>query len=130
MPLFQPRGAQIEALYALEKSRREGIDKAIVQATNGIGKTYIAAFDSLGFSKVLFVAHREEILKQAAIAFRNVRNIDKCGFFCGNIKENNQNVILASVATLGQNDYLNDEYFARDYFDYIVIDEFHHAVNK
>lgn len=130
MPLFQPRGAQIEALYALEKSRREGIDKALVQAATGIGKTYIAAFDSLGFSKVLFVAHREEILKQAAIAFRNVRNIDKCGFFCGNIKENNQNVILASVATLGQNDYLNDEYFARDYFDYIVIDEFHHAVNK
>lgn len=37
-------------------------------------------------------------------------------------------MIFASVSSLGKTDYLNESYFARDYFDYIVIDEFHHAV--
>ena len=78
--LFQPRGAQIEALYALEDSRAEGAVKGLVQAATGIGKTYLAAFDSAKYERVLFVAHREEILKQAAISFRNVRNSDYSGF--------------------------------------------------
>lgn len=39
-----------------------------------------------------------------------------------------KSVIFASVSTLGRPAYLNERYFARDYFDYIVIDEFHHAV--
>lgn len=61
--LFQPRGAQIEALYALEDSRMEGAVKGLVQAATGVGKTYLAAFDSAKYERVLFVAHREEILK-------------------------------------------------------------------
>lgn len=61
--LFQPRWAQIEALYALEDSRAEGAVKGLVQAATGIGKTYLAAFDSEKYERVLFVAHREEILK-------------------------------------------------------------------
>ena len=56
---------QIEALYELEKSRKEGAEKGIVHAATGIGKTYLAAFDSLPYKRVLFVAHREEILRQA-----------------------------------------------------------------
>ena len=63
---FEPRGAQIEALYALKCSRREGAKKGLVYAATGIGKTYLAAFDSRTYENVLFVAHREEILKQAA----------------------------------------------------------------
>ena len=62
--LFEPRGAQIEALYELKKTREEGNDKALVVAATGIGKTYLAAFDSRKFNRVLFIAHREEILKQ------------------------------------------------------------------
>lgn len=42
----RPRGAQIEALYALENSRAEGAVKGLVQAATGVGKTYLAAFDS------------------------------------------------------------------------------------
>ena len=38
-------------------------------------------------------------------------------------------VIFASVASLGKEEYLNEKYFERDYFDYIIIDEFHHAVS-
>ena len=59
--LFQPRGAQIEALYALEESRAEGAVKGLVQAATGVGKTYLAAFDSAKYERVLFVAHREKI---------------------------------------------------------------------
>lgn len=77
---------------------------------------------------MLFVAHREEILKQAAISFANVRQSDDYGFFYGKQKDTDKSVIFASVATLGRSEYLTAEYFAPDYFDYIVIDEFHHAV--
>ena len=128
--LFQPRGVQIEALYALEDSRADGAVKGLVQAATGIGKTYLAAFDSAAYKTVLFVAHREEILKQAAAAFRNVRHSDDYGFFYGKQKDTDRSVIFASVATLGRTEYLNEEYFRADYFEYIVIDEFHHAVNE
>ncbi len=126
--MFQPRGAQIEALYALEESRAEGAAKGLVHAATGVGKTYLAAFDSAKYEKVLFVAHREEILKQAALSFRNVRGSEDYGFFYGKQKDTGKSVIFASVETLGREDYLNEEYFAEDYFDYLVIDEFHHAV--
>lgn len=126
---YQPRGAQIEALYALENSRAEGAVKGLVQAATGIGKTYLAAFDSASYQRVLFVAHREEILRQAAVAFRNVRKSEDYGFFNGKHKDTDRAVIFASVATLGRDEYLREEYFSADYFDYLVIDEFHHAVN-
>ena len=128
--LFQPRGAQIEALCALEDSRAEGAVKGLVQAATGVGKTYLAAFDSAKYRRVLFVAHREEILKQAAVSFQNVRQSDDYGFFYGKQKDMDKAVIFASVATLGRAEYLKKEYFPKDYFDYIVIDEFHHAVNE
>lgn len=127
--LFQPRGVQIEALYALENSRAEGAVKALVQAATGVGKTYLAAFDSAQYKRVLFVAHREEILQQAAVSFRNVRQSDDYGFFKGKQKDTDKPVIFASVATLGRKEYLTEDYFKPDYFDYLVIDEFHHAVN-
>lgn len=127
--LFQPRGAQIEALYALEDSRSEGATKGLVQAATGVGKTYLAAFDSAKYKRVLFVAHREEILKQAAVSFKNVRHSDDYGFFNGKQKDTDKSVIFASVATLGRKEYLTEDYFAPDFFDYLVIDEFHHAVN-
>lgn len=128
--LYEPRGAQIEALCALEDTRAEGAKRALVQAATGVGKTYLAAFDSKSYERVLFVAHREEILKQAAISFRNVRNSEDYGFFTGEEKSTDKSVIFASVATLGRREYLSEKYFAPDYFQYLVIDEFHHAVNE
>ena len=127
--LYEPRGAQIEALCALEDTRAEGAKRALVQAATGVGKTYLAAFDSKDYERVLFVAHREEILNQAAISFKNVRNSDDYGFFNGDEKCTDKSVVFASVATLGRTEYLREEYFAPDYFNYLVIDEFHHAVN-
>lgn len=126
----EPRGAQIEALYALEQSRKEGADRGLVQAATGVGKTYLAAFDSKNYNHVLFVAHREEILNQAATSFCNVRCNNDYGFFNGKQHDTNKSVIFASVASLGKDEYLNGDYFNPDYFDYIVVDEFHHAVNN
>ena len=126
--IFEPRGAQIEALFALEQTRREGSERALIHAATGVGKTYLAAFDSRDYKRVLFVAHREEILNQVAESFRNVRQSEDYGFFNGDQKCTDRSVIFASVATLGRKEYLNEDYYARDYFSYIVIDEFHHAV--
>lgn len=126
---FEPRGAQIEAICALEHTRAEGASRALISAATGVGKTYLAAFDSEKYKRVLFVAHKEEILKQAANSFQNVRKSDDYGFFDGDEKCTDKSVIFASVATLGKSEYLNETYFPKNYFDYVVIDEFHHAVN-
>lgn len=80
IPLFEPRGAQIEALCALDDTRAEGAERALVAAATGVGKTYLAAFDSKDYARVLFVAHREEILEQAAISFKNVRHSETTDF--------------------------------------------------
>ncbi|MBD5559087.1 MAG: DEAD/DEAH box helicase family protein [Clostridia bacterium] len=129
VPFVQPRGVQIEALYALQRSREEGADKALVQVATGVGKTYLAAFDSKDYSRVLVVAHRAEILEQAARTFSTVRPDSRIGFFDGTRKEIAADILCASVATLGADRYLKPDYFAHDHFDYVVIDEFHHAVS-
>ena len=95
-------------------------------ALTGIGKTYLAAFDSREYQRILFVAHREEILKQAEKSFKNVRPLSERGFFIGNQKDTTKDIIFASVQSLGKNDSL--KLFQPDYFDYIIVDEFHHAV--
>lgn len=128
--LFEPRGPQIEILYSLNKSREEGFDKGLVVAATGVGKTYLSAFDSMNYKRVLFIAHREEIIKQAMQSFKNIRPNTTSGFFYANNKENDKDLIFALVQTLGKEEYLNEKYFKRDYFDYIVIDEFHHASSK
>ncbi|MDZ7672898.1 MAG: DEAD/DEAH box helicase family protein [Halanaerobiales bacterium] len=122
----EPRGPQIEALYELNLARKEGIDRGMVIGATGIGKTYIAAFDSMQFNKILFLAHREEILNQANKTFKNINSNIKTGFFKGEMKENNKDIIFASVQTLRKKKYLN-RYFNPNTFDYIIVDEFHHA---
>ena len=127
---FEPNPAQTEALYELNKTRREGFDKALVVAATGTGKTYLAAFDSKNYDKILFVAHREEIITQAAKSFKNIHTDKSVGFFYGKTKETGEDMTFALVETLGKKKYLNDNYFKKDYFDYIIIDEFHHAATK
>lgn len=76
----------------------------------------------------MFVAHREEILRQAATTFQNIRNSDEYGFFNGDTKCIDKPVIFASVSTLGNNRYLNANFFEPEYFQYMIIDEIHHGV--
>ena len=102
----RPIGPQIEALYELNNSRLEGWDKGIVVAATGVGKTFLAAFDSRGFDKVLFVAHREEILQQAESTFKCVRPEASTGVFCGERKDRDCDILFATVQTLGRKEYL------------------------
>lgn len=126
----QPRGAQIEALHYLELSRAEGFQRGMVVMATGVGKTYLAAFDSRQFRRVLFVAHREEILRQAEESFRRVVPWKSTGWFKADVKDTDKDLIFASVQTLSQERYLHPSYFPPDYFDYIVIDEFHHVAAR
>lgn len=125
----QPIGAQIEALYELKNFRRENLDKGLIVAATGIGKTFLAAFDSKAYKRILFVAHRDEILNQAENTFRCVRYELSTGRFNGSQKDTTADIIFASVQTLGNKAYLEEGYFSPDAFDYIIIDEFHHAVS-
>ncbi len=125
----QPVGAQVEALYALKNFRREGLDKGLIVAATGIGKTFLAAFDSRGFKRILFVAHRDEILAQAAHTFACVRPELSIGHFNGSCKDTAADIIFASVQTLGNKAHLETGCFAPEAFDYLIIDEFHHAVS-
>ncbi|MBF8435522.1 DEAD/DEAH box helicase family protein [Halanaerobiaceae bacterium Z-7014] len=123
---IKPRGAQHEALYELELAREEGVEKGLVAAATGVGKTYLAAFDSLQYDKALFVAHREEILRQARDSYQTIEPDRNYTFFNGQEKDASGDVVFASVQTLRKEKYLN-KYFEPDTFDYIVVDEFHHA---
>jgi superfamily II DNA or RNA helicase/HKD family nuclease/SOS-response transcriptional repressor LexA len=122
-----PRPHQTEALSALANTRQRGWQKGLVVLATGMGKTYLAAFDAaqLGANRVLFVAHREEILLQAEESFLAVLPNKRVGHYTGKQKQAEAELLFASVQTLGQSAHL--ERFSRDYFDYIVVDEFHHA---
>ena len=126
---IKPRGAQHEALYELNLAREEGIEKGLVAAATGVGKTYLAAFDSVDFGKILFVAHREEILNQAKDSYSDIETNRSYTFFNGEEKDASGDVVFASVQTLRKEKYLN-RYFTPDSFDYIIVDEFHHAAAK
>ena len=122
-----PTSIQQEAMAALARTRHEGYRRGLVVLATGLGKTWLAAFDAdqLGARRVLFVAHREEILKQAADTFVRIRPRARVGYYMGQIRDTQVDVLCASVQTLGRNAHL--ERFAPQHFDYVVIDEFHHA---
>lgn len=123
----QPKLHQQNALNALQVARETGTSKGLVVLATGMGKTYLAAFDALQFnaSKVLFVAHREEILLQAETSFLKILPTKKVGRYSGKQKDKEFDLLFASVQTIGQRSHLNQ--FAPTTFDYIVVDEFHHA---
>lgn len=123
----EPNAVQCEALEALDNTRRAGNAAGLVVLGTGMGKTYLAALDSERpeFKRVLFLAHREEILAQAARTFRMRRPDARLGFFTGTERDTRSDVVFASVQTLGRARHIQS--FDPRAFDYIVIDEFHHA---
>lgn len=126
-PPPQPTPIQQAALLALAQTRREGYQRGLVVLATGLGKTWLAAFDAqqMGARRVLFVAHREEILAQAAETFLRIRPGARVGFFMGQTRETEVDVLCASVQTLGRATHL--AHFSPQHFDGIVVDEFHHA---
>ncbi len=123
----EPNEIQRDALAALEATRANGNKTGLVVLATGLGKTWLAAFDSAkpAFPRVLFVAHREEILAQALDTYRRIRPSARLGRYAGQERDATAEVLFASIQTLSRREHI--ERFARDAFDYIVIDEFHHA---
>ncbi len=121
----KPWSVQAEALAALEATRVDGHGAGLVVMATGLGKTWLAAFDSTRpeFRRVLFVAHREEILRQARDVYRQLRPSEPMGLLVGDERNTQGAVVFASIQSL--QGHLDE--FAPDSFDYIVIDEFHHA---
>ncbi|WPL11997.1 MULTISPECIES: DEAD/DEAH box helicase family protein [Thiorhodovibrio] len=123
----QPSSIQSAALEALLNTRAVGYKRGLVVMATGLGKTYLAAFDTeqMAAKRVLFVAHREEILLQAEESFQRVRPNTRVGRYTGSQKDKDVDLLFASVQTLGQKRHLGR--FLPNYFDYVVVDEFHHA---
>jgi len=136
MPNFyfdiKPHSHQQAILEKLQVERElHGRYRNLVVAATGTGKTIISAFDFSRFykenpeAKFLFIAHREEILKQALGAYRGVLKNSAFGeLWVGNNKPNNYQHLFASILSL--NNQINSLALSEDYFDYIVIDEVHH----
>lgn len=127
LPAPEPHFIQKQALAALEETRRAGYSAGLVVLGTGLGKTWLSAFDSnrSEFGRVLFVAHREEILNQAMETFRRCRPAANLGRYNGTQKDLDADVLFASVQTLGRIAHLRN--FTADHFAYVVVDEFHHA---
>jgi len=125
-----PHIIQEEALCALEATRAEGNTAGLVVLATGLGKTWLSAFDSNRpeFQRILFVAHREEILEQSIRTFRKIRPTARFGKYNGTERTPDADVLFASVQTLSRAPHLRR--FARDAFDYIIVDEFHHAAAR
>jgi superfamily II DNA or RNA helicase len=130
VPPPTPHEVQSSALEALQLSRERGATAGLVVLATGLGKTWLAAFDSVKArgERTIFIAHREEILLQAMRTFRRIRPNASMGMFMGREKVEDSDVIFASIQTLKRDANLNR--FSPDEFDYIVIDEFHHADAK
>jgi superfamily II DNA or RNA helicase/diadenosine tetraphosphate (Ap4A) HIT family hydrolase/HKD family nuclease len=125
---LQPVAANViqrEALAALEATRIEGHRAGLVVMATGLGKTWLAGFDSSRpeFKRVLFVAHRDEILSQSRDVFRRIRPDGSFTIFAGGNRDHSGTVVFAGVQLL----HRHLDKFDPDEFDYIVIDEFHHA---
>ncbi|GGA05063.1 DNA repair helicase [Paenibacillus marchantiophytorum] len=124
-----PNKMQEGALHALEQTRLNGHNKGVVIAATGTGKTYLSAFDvkNFGADRVLFLAHRDEILESSrktfAKIFDDANNL--CGKLTGIEKDWDKPYLFSTVQTLSRDGVL--EKFTPDYFDYIIVDEFHHA---
>ncbi|WP_114571248.1 DEAD/DEAH box helicase family protein [Exiguobacterium flavidum] len=122
-----PHGVQEAALEALRETLEEGRKRALVVLATGLGKTYLSAFLARDFGRVLFLAHRREILEQADRSFRKVEPSWQTSFYIGAERtvDEGTKAVFGSVQTLAQRQHL--ERFPSDYFDLIVVDEFHHA---
>lgn len=123
--VISPRQAQQEALDMLISTMEEGYTKAMVVMATGLGKTYLAGFFVQNFKRILFIAHREEILGQARESFRKIMPERTMGLNNGKEKEGEADCIFASIYTLGIHRHLAS--FSPNDFDLIIVDEFHHA---
>lgn len=129
---IKPHPFQLEILERLEVERRvHNRYRNLIVAATGTGKTVISAFDYKSFrnenpqAKLLFVAHRKEILEQALSTYRGILRDNNFGeLWVDGLEPERYNHVFASVQTL--NNRLDDTHLSPSYYDYVVIDECHH----
>jgi len=126
----QPNRMQIKALENLEVLRKQNHKKALVIAATGTGKTYLSAFDVEKFQakRVLFVVHREVILDSAKKTFHRVFPDSISTVYQGRNKEENAEFTFAMINTISKPK--NYKRFAKDHFDYVIIDEAHRSFSE
>jgi superfamily II DNA or RNA helicase/HKD family nuclease len=124
----KPTEIQSEAITALEDTRAIGYGAGLVVLATGLGKTWLAAFDSARpwARRILFLAHRDELLTQAISVFHRAQPLRRTGWLRGDADVTGADVVFANVSTMTN----RLESFDPVAFDYIVVDEFHHAVAK
>lgn len=130
-----PYSYQQGILDKLEAERTiHGHYRNLIVAATGTGKTVISAFDYKRYKKqnsgntcrLLFVAHREEILNQSIETFRGVLKDANFGdLFVGNYKPDSIDNLFISIQTFNSHDFTSKT--RSDFYDYIIVDEFHHA---
>jgi superfamily II DNA or RNA helicase/HKD family nuclease len=125
---------QEDLLAKISFSRSQGHHRNLLVAATGTGKTVMAAVDfsrlaaSLPRGRLLFVAHREEILTQALNTFRHALRQPSFGeLWVGRHRPQRFEHVFASIQSLAAAGF---EHLGRDHFDVVIIDEFHHAAAK
>lgn len=126
---IQPNAMQVEALMNLAQLRKQGESRAIIVSATGTGKTYLSVFDvrQVKPNRMLYIAQQEQILKKAEESFQKVLGCPKSelGLFSGGSKESDRKYVFATVQTMSRPETLAQ--FDADEFDYILVDEVHHA---
>ena len=125
--VIKPNYMQRKALKELNRNRAIGINRALIVSATGSGKTYLAAFDALNFApnRLLYVVHEGSILLKSLKTFQEVFGALKtCGMYTGEAKELEADFIFTTNVSMCR----SLELFDKKEFDYIIIDECHHAV--
>ena len=127
---LQPNKMQVEFITNLKKMYANGIDRALLLSSTGTGKTYASAFAmrEIGFRKVLFLVHRNQIAKQALKSYRKVfGNSVTMGMVSGTLNrmEYDKDYIFATIQTISKDEILRR--FDKKHFDAIIYDEAHHT---
>lgn len=122
-----PNKMQQEALKALAKLQQNNKHKALLISATGTGKTYLSAFavKKANPKRLLFLAHREQILKQACKTFAKIIPDIQYGILSANHKDFHKPYLFATINMLSKGENLTQ--FTPTHFDYIIIDETHRA---
>lgn len=122
-----PNKMQQEALEALAKLQQNNKHKALLISATGTGKTYLSAFavKKANPKRLLFLAHREQILKQACKTFAKIIPDIQYGILSANHKDFHKPYLFATINMLSKEENLTQ--FTPTHFDYIIIDETHRA---
>ena len=124
-----PNAMQVEALENLQRIIDDGAEKGLIISATGTGKTILSALATRQINphRILFVAHREQILNKAAIEFQRVlkRPPTDIGFLVGTRREINHPIVFATVQSLSRLDTLST--ISPVQFDLVIIDEVHRS---